>query len=65
MNSKLCVTLQDGLESCKACKDRELATLEVGQVFLDNVEFFQAYEIFCVKQVSVLSYYFIEIIAYP
>jgi len=50
VNSKLCITLQDDLEECITRNDQELESLQVGRVFLENVEFFQAYEVFCTKQ---------------
>eukprot|EP00794_Sanderia_malayensis_P017332 gene17333-19065_t len=55
VNSKLCITLQNDLEECIVKNDQELASLNVGKVFLDNVEFFQAYEIFCAKQRQALE----------
>ena len=50
VNSKLCVSLQDGLESCLDQDDNDFIHLELGEVFLNNVEFFEAYELFCSKQ---------------
>ena len=49
-NTKLCQDFQDGLQTCRRQKDLDCITLPVGTLFLNNVEFFEAYELYCSKQ---------------
>lgn len=50
VNAKLCASLQHGLHACLNHDDFDYINLAVGDVFLDNVEFFEAYELYCAKQ---------------
>ncbi|XP_066920269.1 uncharacterized protein [Clytia hemisphaerica] len=50
VNAKLCASLQHGLEECIENDDLNYISLAIGDVFLNNVEFFEAYEWYCVKQ---------------
>lgn len=55
VNAKLCVSLQYGLEQCLSQDDSDYMHLAVGEVFLNNVEFFEAYELYCAKQTEALE----------
>ena len=55
VNAKLCMSLQYGLESCFDQDDVEYINLGVGEVFLNNVEFFEAYELYCAKHNDALD----------
>ena len=50
VNAKLCASLQHGLETCIESDDFDYMNLAIGDVFLNNMEFFEAYEWYCVKQ---------------
>ena len=50
VNAKLCASLQHGLETCIESDDFDYLNLAIGDVFLNNMEFFEAYEWYCVKQ---------------
>ncbi|KAJ7357847.1 hypothetical protein OS493_022665 [Desmophyllum pertusum] len=52
VNSKFCAKLQKSLEESVAKGDEEFSNVNVGSIFLESVDFFQAYEIYCSKQTA-------------
>jgi len=52
VNSKFCAKLQKSLEESVANGDEEFSNVNVGSIFLESVDFFQAYEIYCSKQTA-------------
>lgn len=54
-NSKFCAKLQKSLEESVAKGDEEFSEVNVGAIFLESVDFFQAYELYCSKQTSASS----------
>ncbi|XP_068688974.1 serine-rich adhesin for platelets-like isoform X2 [Montipora foliosa] len=55
VNSKFCAKLQKSLELSVAKGDEEFSEVNVGVIFLESVDFFQAYEIYCAKQTAASS----------
>ncbi|XP_032239037.2 uncharacterized protein LOC5513651 isoform X2 [Nematostella vectensis] len=50
VNSKFSSRLQHSLEESVAKGDAEFCQVNIGSVFLENVDFFQSYKIYCSKQ---------------
>lgn len=50
VNSKLCQNLEDELVLSKEKQDLLYDDFPVGEIFLNNIQYFEAYEMFCGKQ---------------
>ena len=55
VNSKLCISLQDGLEQCLHREDKDYMQLAVGELFLNSVDIFEAYELFLFETTRVVK----------
>ncbi|CAB3992237.1 Myosin-M heavy chain [Paramuricea clavata] len=55
VSTKFCQKIQNSMEECMNKNDEELCHMNVGKVFIENVEFLQAYELYCSRQPEAMS----------
>ncbi|XP_046859650.1 uncharacterized protein LOC124453015 isoform X2 [Xenia sp. Carnegie-2017] len=55
VSSKLCEKLEKNIKECREKDDEDLCDVNVGKIFIENMELLQAYEFYCSRQAKAMD----------